>query len=75
MISRCPDCHFMAIVEDGCKHCGFKFIPLSDDACGYCHHKKEANDPKDKASDTRKVERPAGGHTQPPAGQLSLNLF
>jgi len=74
MISRCPDCRFMAIVEDGCKHCGFKFIPLSDDACGYCYPRKEASH-RETIESSRKVERPAGGHTQPPAGQLSLNLF
>ena len=63
MISRCPDCHFMAIVEDGCRNCGFSYFP------------KEANDQEDKASDSRKVEKPAGDNMQAPAGQLSLNLF
>jgi len=62
MIMRCPDCHFMMIQADGCRNCGFS-------------SQKEANDPKDHASDSRKVEGPTGGHTQPPAGQLSLNLF
>ena len=62
MISYCPSCHFMAIVEDGCRNCGFSYFP------------KEANDQKDNASaDTRKVERPVGAEIMPaPAGQLSL---
>ena len=64
MITRCPDCHFMAIVEDGCRNCGFSYFP------------KEANDQKDNASVSRKVERSTGAVIMPaPAVQLSLNLF
>jgi hypothetical protein len=61
MIIHCPGCGFLYIVEDGCSTClTGKYSP------------KEANDQEDKASDTRKVENPAGDYMQPPAGQLSL---
>jgi len=61
MITRCPDCRFMMIAEDGCRNCGFSYS------------QKEANDQKDKRV-SRKVERPAGEIMHSPAGQLSLNL-
>jgi len=61
MITRCPDCRFMMIAEEGCRNCGFAYFP------------QEANDQKDKRV-SRKVERPAGEIMHSPAGQLSLNL-
>ena len=64
MITRCPECRYMMIAETGCRNCGFSYFP------------KEANDQKDNASVSRKVERSTGAVIMPaPAVQLSLNLF
>ena len=62
MISRGPDCHFMAIVEDGCRNCGFSYF------------QKEANDPKDNTSVSRKVEGPTGEDMPSPAVQVELAI-
>ena len=62
MITHCPECRYMYVVEAGCRNCGFSYF------------QKEANDPKDNTSVSRKVEGPTGEDMPSPAVQLSLAL-
>jgi len=62
MITRCEFCHFIIVAEEGCPNCY---------TGKYSTTPKEKNDKKANASSkTRKVERPAGGHTQPPGRSI-----